>query len=485
MSNRSAFRTRSPSQKTRIHSSFEYTQYEILWAKALANIIPGVSPLSVNLTKIKKMVPRRVAFSKVDASFDTEMKRVSQKQKDNSILLTIILLYFYRLNNYQNYTVKFSNSWLQKNKVRFKNLYASQLPISTDFNETISFTEAFQKVSSALYQLQENKTYAQDIVLRHPELSENATLSLISIIITEDVKKIQPSEIGGLAIFINQEGTEFSICSRKEAFPVSVNTLISNMSAHITNMMEQVTHNFDAPINEPLILTECENQKILLDWNNTNVTFENHFKPVHYYFEGQALKTPYHLAVIFENKSLTYFELNTKANQVAQYLTQLGVLPDSLIGICAKRSLEMVIGILGILKAGCAYLPLDPNYPAERLSYMLSDSKSTIVLTDAFYPNLKTDVVAINTVEIEKILEKMNVESNISFASLVSSENLAYVIYTSGTTGDPKGVAITHRSLVNHMLWMLPKFNFTEKDVFLQKTPFSFDASVWEFFAPL
>jgi amino acid adenylation domain-containing protein len=487
MSNRSAFRTRLSSRKTRIHSHLEYAQYELFWAKVLANIIPGVSPLSVNQKKIKKMLPKRVVFSKIDPCFDIAVKRVSQEQKDidNSVLLTIILLYFYRLNNYQNYTVKFSNSWLQKNKVRFKNLYASQLPISTDFNETISFNEAFQKVSFALHQLQENKTYAQDIVLRHPELAENATLRLISIIITEDVTKIQPSEIEALAIFINREGAQFSIYSREEAFPVSVNTLISNMSAHITTLMEHIACNFDIPINKLLILTKHENQKILLEWNNTKVTFKNHFKPIHYFFEEQVLKTPYHLAVVFENKSLTYFELNKKANQVAQHLTQLGVQPDSLIGICAKRSLEMIIGILGILKAGCAYLPLDPNYPAERLSYMLSDSKAPIVLTDAFYPNLKTDILDINTVEIEKILEKMNIESDINVANLVKSENLAYIIYTSGTTGEPKGVAITHRSLVNHMLWMLPKFNLTEKDVFLQKTSFSFDASVWEFFAPL
>ena len=487
MSNRSVFRTRSPSQKAHIHSNLEYTQYEIFWAKALANIIPGVLPLSLNLKKISKILPSRVVFSKVDPSLNASIKSVRQKQKDidNSVLLTSILLYFYRLNNYQNYTVKFSNTWLQKNEVRFKKLYASQLPISTDFNEKTSFNEAFQKVSSALHQLQENKTYARDIVLRYPELAENATLSLISIIITENVKEIQPSEIGALTIFMNREGTEFSIYSRKEAFPVSVNTLISNMSAHITTLMGHIACNFDTPVNKLLILTKCENQKILFDYNNTKVTFKNHFKPIHYFFEEQVLKTPYNLALVFENKSLTYFELNKKANQMAQHLQQLDVLPGSSIGICAKRSLEMVIGILGILKAGCAYLPLDPNYPNERLSYMLSDSKAPIVLTDAFYPNLKTNIVGTNIVEIDKILEKMNIESDINTASLMSSENLAYIIYTSGTTGEPKGVAITHRSLVNHMLWMLPKFNFTEKDVFLQKTPFSFDASVWEFFAPL
>lgn len=146
MSNRSAFRTRLSSRKTRIHSHLEYAQYELFWAKVLANIIPGVSPLSVN-QKNKKNVTKRVVFSKMSPCFDIAVKRVNQEQKDidNSVLLTIILLYFYRLNNYQNYTVKFSNSWLQKNKVRFKNLYASQLPISTDFNETISFNEAFQK----------------------------------------------------------------------------------------------------------------------------------------------------------------------------------------------------------------------------------------------------------------------------------------------------------------------------------------------------
>lgn len=125
-------------------------------------------------------------------------------------------------------------------------------------------------------------------MLRHPELAENATLRLISIIITEDVTKIQPSEIEALAIFINREGAQFSIYSREEAFPVSVNTLISNMSAHITTLMEHIACNFDIPINKLLILTKHENQKILLEWNNTKVTFKNHFKPIHYFLKNKS-----------------------------------------------------------------------------------------------------------------------------------------------------------------------------------------------------
>lgn len=481
--------TQSPLRTEALGLNLEYVEYEPFWVKALADTTPGVLPLSLNLKKTNHLAVSSVACSKIETSLVNKINRIYQNDNcvnvgNNPVLLPIVLMYLYRLNNYQNFSVTVSNQWLYKNKANFKDVYVSQVPLLTDFNETISFKSAFQKTEVTMNQLQTNKTYAKDIVLRYPELAACVEHNLISIIVVEDLKQIQPSEVETLTIFINQEGTEFSIYSKKDAFPDSVNTLISNMSTHIRNIVQNVAYNLDVAINDVSILSEQENHKILLDWKNTNVTFKNNFKPIHYFFEQQVLQTPNHVAVIFENKSLTYFELNQKANKIAQYLTGLGVLPDSLIGICAKRSLEMVIGILGILKAGCAYLPLDPNYPAERLSYLLTDSQASIVLVDAVYPNLKT-ANSIEVVEIREILTNTDVQHDINVNSLVTSENLAYVIYTSGTTGEPKGVSVTHRSLVNHMLWMLPKFNFTENDIFLQKTPFSFDASIWEFFAPL
>ena len=173
------------------------------------------------------------------------------------------------------------------------------------------------------------------------------------------------------------------------------------------------------------------------------------------------------------------------ANQLAHYLRKQGVGPEVLVGICVERSLEMVIGILGILKAGGAYVPLDPSYPKERLSFMISDTQAPVLLTQRrlleMLPAHDAVLICLDTDWGDVIAQ----ESKENTASGVTADNLAYVIYTSGSTGKPKGVMISHMALCNHMAWMQEVFPLIPADKVLQKTLFTFDASVWEFFAPL
>jgi len=195
-------------------------------------------------------------------------------------------------------------------------------------------------------------------------------------------------------------------------------------------------------------------------------------------------RTPDAVAVVFEDQQLTYEELNTRANRLARYLQALGVDLETLVGICLERSLDMVIGLLGILKAGGAYLPLDPAYPAVHLAFMLEDAQVPVLLTQSSLkeklPETQAQIVCLD-VEAET-LSRLNIENLVTG---VEPENLAYVIYTSGTTGKPKGVMISHQALCNHTQWMQDAFPLNGKDKVLQKTPISFDASVWEFYAPL
>ena len=155
-----------------------------------------------------------------------------------------------------------------------------------------------------------------------------------------------------------------------------------------------------------------------------------------------------------------------------------------LVGICVERSLEMVVGLLGTLKAGGAYVPLDPDYPPERLTFMLQDSRASLLLTQQ---NLvkKIPMHPGQTIYLDEDRDTMAAENNSNPASPVTTDNLAYVIYTSGSTGQPKGVMISHRAICNHMYWMQLTFPLNPTDIVLQKTPFSFDASIWDFYAPL
>lgn len=206
-------------------------------------------------------------------------------------------------------------------------------------------------------------------------------------------------------------------------------------------------------------------------------------------FELQEQRTPQAVAAICSEESLTYQELNERANRLARYLRENGVGRNVLVGICANRSLDTVTALLAVLKAGGAYVPLDPNYPLERLRFMLADAEITLVLADASVEAGKELIVhsptarLVNLSRQEELLAKYGAD-NLNGDTMTGQE-LAYVIYTSGSTGRPKGVMITHSALLNHMRWMIGEFSFGESVRVLQKTSFSFDASVWEFLLPL
>lgn len=258
---------------------------------------------------------------------------------------------------------------------------------------------------------------------------------------------------------------------------------VKQMVRHFKNLIEEIVNNPGRNISEFQLLSKDESDLILYKWNETDFKYDN-FDCIHKLFENQSNKTPDSVAVIFENESLTYKELNKRSNKLANYLHKLGVKPGSLTGICMERSAEMVISILGVLKAGGAYVPIDPSYPKNRIEFMINDSDAKILITQKTLLDILPENLS-GLVLIDEHADNINKESDADCESKVTLKDLAYVIYTSGSTGTPKGVMIRHDSLANHMLWMKSVFGFDSSDNVLQKTPFSFDASVWEFYLPL
>ena len=230
------------------------------------------------------------------------------------------------------------------------------------------------------------------------------------------------------------------------------------------------------------ILSAGEQQQ-MAEWNRTEAGYPGE-KTVVELFEEQVERTPGGVAVVFEGEELSYGELNGRANQLAHYLRGLGVGREVLVGICVERSLEMVVGLLGVLKAGGAYVPLDPSYPPERLRYMVEDAQATVVLTQERLRELLPEGGA-RVVLLDGDWEQVQGQSVWNPESAAGSDNLAYVIYTSGSTGKPKGAMNSLRAISNRLLWMQEAYALDGSDRVLQKTPFSFDVSVWEFFWPL
>ncbi|MCL2163373.1 MAG: amino acid adenylation domain-containing protein [Oscillospiraceae bacterium] len=254
---------------------------------------------------------------------------------------------------------------------------------------------------------------------------------------------------------------------------------IERMSEHLRNLLKAITEDKTARISDIGVLSEEERNKVLYEFNNTHSEYPRD-KTIHRLFEEQAAKNPDNIALIYNNESMTYGELNAKSNQLARRLREKGVVPDGIVGIMAERSFGMIVGIMGILKAGGAYLPIDIEYPNERIRFMLEDSGAEILLTQSWLNS-----------RIQFGGEKMNLDEAGVYEGDASDPapaggpcDLAYVIYTSGSSGNPKGVKTEHQNVYS----IVKNTNYTDirpNDVILQLSNYAFDGSVFDIYGAL
>src|ERR1051325_1147355 len=258
---------------------------------------------------------------------------------------------------------------------------------------------------------------------------------------------------------------------------------IQRMLEHYENILESMVADAEAMTSELRLLSTAEEAQLLREFNQTARVYPQD-KCIHELFEEQARLRPSAKAIVCGAERLSYGEVNERANQLANYFRKAGVGPEQLIGIFMERSVDMVVGLLAVLKAGGAYLPLDPRYPAGRVSYMLRDGDAAVVLTqERMRAQLPESGARVLSVDGEA--EQIRSESRANLASEVTAENLAYVIYTSGSTGQPKGVAIKHGSAVSMIRWSLETYSEAERAGMLASTSICFDLSVYELFVAL
>ncbi|CAJ3564392.1 syringomycin synthetase [Burkholderia pseudomallei] len=267
---------------------------------------------------------------------------------------------------------------------------------------------------------------------------------------------------------------------------------VDNIGTRIGGLLDAlIEHHDDMPVGMLPLLDEAERKQVVYEWNATERDYPIE-QCIHQLFEAQVDRKPEAIALTFEGQRLSYAELNARANRLAHYLQGRGVGPDRLVALCAERGIEMVVGLLAILKAGGAYVPLDPSHPPERLRRMLDDTNPVAVLVD----DIGADALASFESHVAARSPRVHLSRDIAQWRACSPANpstpreraarrLAYVIYTSGSSGEPKGVMNEHRGVVNRLWWMQQTYALDERDAVLQKTPFSFDVSVWEFFWPL
>jgi amino acid adenylation domain-containing protein len=258
---------------------------------------------------------------------------------------------------------------------------------------------------------------------------------------------------------------------------------IKRLARHFQQLLKEIVRDPHQRISELCFLSERERSQMLVEWNDTNAEYPKD-RGLHNLFEQQVEKRAGQSAIEHRGRTITYGDLNSRANQLADYLIEAGVLPGSLVGICVERSIEMVVGILGILKAGAAYVPLDPSFPAEVIGYIVEDGNISALVTQEKL--LGRSIKGINnTVCVDKDWAKIAGRSTNNPMRKVGSADLAYVIYTSGSTGKPKGVMIAHGAVLNFLTSMQHKPGLHDTDVLLAVTTISFDIAALELFLPL
>ena len=279
------------------------------------------------------------------------------------------------------------------------------------------------------------------------------------------------------------EGFELTAQTDRRIDPRRV---LGYMTTVMQSLVEALERAPQTPALSLAILPENERQQVLEVFNATRVAWPQE-KLIHELFEEQTRRTPSTVAAIFEDASLTYAELNAKANQLAWYLRERGIRPDQRVGLCVERSLEMVVGLLGVLKAGGAYVPLDPSYPPERLQYMLADAAPKVLLIQArlgeIFSKTAAEVIALDQQWSEIARQPVN---NLNIDALgLKAHHLAYVIYTSGSTGQPKGVMVEHAGLSNYLQWALRAYRPENGDAIPVSSSLAFDATVTSLYSPL
>jgi amino acid adenylation domain-containing protein len=460
-------------------------KHEAFWVERLATLQPITIPYAdrtashlnqKQYTSVKMSIPHEVTTF-------LEERHLAWNQSD--FLFAAFATYLARMGGTGCFDIGFRDVELQRELVGLESFFASIVPCRVDINYEQSFEEVFKAFREQVELTGLHKTYARDVVARYPALRSLPELSREPKfpVVVERVEKLDDHQAGfgnELTLVIPSEGKEWCWLYNTEALD---GDSIARMLDQFATFLQGIVTDPKGRVADLPLLSEPERQKILVEWNDTQADYPKD-KCIHQLLEAQVERTPDAPSVVYEDKQLTYRELNARANQLAHYLQKLGVGPEVLVGIFVERSLEMMVGLLGILKAGGAYVPLDPAYPKERLAFMLSDSQVSVLLTQekllAGLPEQGAEAICLDTG-----WGIISQESEENLNSGINPANLAYIIYTSGSTGKPKGTMIVHQGLVNYLSWCIKAYAVADGVGSPVHSSIGFDATITSLFSPL
>lgn len=415
------------------------------------------------------------------------------------ILIALTNTYLYRMTGAEDLIVGLTVTARANARMRrTPAMLANAVPLRLRMDPALTMQDVIRQVGTEVRQCLRHQQYRYEDMRRDLNLLPNNQQLFTMLVNIEPFdydlrfgglpmtpQNLSNGSTNNLGVFIYDRGDDKGLCIDLDAN--SALYTAEELAGHrerLLRLVRAVVADPGQPIGAVDILDPEERQRLLVDWNRTDRPVEPDTLTA--LLDARARTAPDATALVFEQDELSYAELDARANRLARLLAARGAGPERIVAVALPRSVELVVGLLAILKTGAAYLPIDPDYPLDRIAYMLGDARPVTVVTNrdfAWVVPDDADRLALDSAEIEAELAAAD-PSGLGDAGTLPLHP-AYVIYTSGSTGRPKGVAVSHGAIVNRLRWMQAEYGLTADDRVLQKTPSSFDVSVWEFFWPL
>ena len=469
------------------------------WEKKLAGDLPLLQwpndrsrpPVQTFRGKVKSLM--------MSQSFTQELKRFSQRE---GVTLYVALLagFVVLMNRYTGQEDVIVGTVSANRKRRetetILGYFLNPLPLRTDVSADPDFRELLSRVRQvASGALSNDDVPIEHLVKRFQKVRDLSRNPLFQTVVSLEpvmpsvgpgwnmVLGTTPTGASKLDLYINfderPEGLTATITYNPDLFE---DETITRLVGHWQTVLAGAVANPNQRISELPLLTEAERRELLVEWNATKRSYPQ--RCIHHLFEEQAARMPEAVAIDFAGRQLSYNDLNQRANRLAHYLRGVGIGLEALVGVYLERSFDTAVALLGVLKAGAAFVPIDAAYPQSRVSFMLQDAKAAVVLTHArLAEGLPKD--SLKVVRLDADWPAIGRESSENPGDTLTPDNTAYAIYTSGSTGNPKGVLGTHRGAINRFSWMWDAYPFEADEVSCQKTSLGFVDSIWEIFGPL
>ncbi len=440
----------------------------------------------------------------IDKNLSRQLLELSQKQ-GVTLFMTLLAAFKVLLHRYSGQSdICVGTPIAGRQQIEVEELigfFVNTLALRSEVQSEYTFKELLHQVRSTTMEAYENQEIpfekVVDSLMLERDISRNPLFQVmfvlrntpeIPVLMLGDVVLSgqgyeHTSTLFDITLFVTE--TEHGLHCRVEySTSLYAEQTIMGMMSHFKQLLFSIVQAPDIKIGSLPMLSKPEEHQLLVDFNDSQASYPDN-KSIIALFEDQVEKTPEAIAVVFEEEQLSYKELNQRANQLARYLTTRGIKEKMLVPICVRRSLEMIVGILGILKSGAAFVPVDPEYPVDRINYMLADTGAKIIISTEESKIKLLQVKDLDIIHLDTDWSLINRQHVNNVQVDVSPNHLAYVIHTSGSTGMPKGVMIEHGGVVNLLKSIDRTVNFSSKAAFLSVTTFSFDICYLEFFIPL